>query len=94
MDDEQHNEQEEDVDNSITLENFMEQFTDYGGTIVDLFEYLKADDEPELDVKLLTFLWDWLTVDGLEVLDHEYHSNVETRRLLNRIAKNITSLNE
>ncbi len=87
-------EQEEDVDNSITLEDFMEQFTDDGGTIVDLFEYLEADDEPKLDVKLLTLLWDWLTVDGLELLDHEYRSNIETRGLLNRIAKNITSLNE
>ncbi len=92
MDDEQNNEQEEDADNSITLEDFMEQFTDDGGTIVDLIDYMITEDKCELDVAVFSILWDWITIDGLELLEYEDKSNRKTHKLFKRIAKNLKTI--
>ena len=90
MDNEQDTEQPEEV----TLYTFMEKFKDEGGTILDLFEYLKEDDTPALDVKLLMLLWGWLTVDSLELLEYEYHSRPETRKFIKRVFKDLKTLIE
>ena len=90
MDEETNNKQTEE----ITLYTFMEQFTASGGTIVDLIEYLKTDDAPAFDVAVLKLLWDWITIDSLELLKYEYDAHPETRKLLRRIAKDIKTILE
>jgi len=90
MNEETNNEQVEE----ITLHTFMEQFTASGGTIVDLIEYLKIDDKPTFDVAALELLWDWITIDSLELLEFEYDAHPETRKLLKRIAKDIALILE
>lgn len=88
MNDEQSSEHNEE----ITLEDFMEQFAASGGTIKDLIEYHIATNNPHLDIAVLRILWNWITVDGLDLLEGESNYSIDTFRLLRRIFKDLKTL--
>ena len=62
--------------------------------IVGLIQDLTHTDSIKHDLVALQLLWDWITVDSLELLEYEYNTKPDIHKLIDRIARDISKLND